>query len=154
MTSSAPEASSHGARALGAALADGVDGVVDVEVEAVVGHVPVGGLMMLLSRMRAPFRARARPPLRPPPTPIVAPVTMVMLVNAIRFPWKDVAVPRVAELVTCQNTWQEFALPIRATRARLAVVSVEPIWKMKSEPLRPSPLRVSVPVSCADELKW
>ena len=110
---------------MGAVPADGVDGVVDVD--AAVVQVPVGGLMMLLSRVRAPFRARARPPLRPPPTPIVAPVVMVMLVNAIRFPWKDVAVPRVAELVTCQNTLQEFALPMRATRARLAVVSVDPI---------------------------
>jgi hypothetical protein len=33
------------------------------------------------------------------------------------------------------------------------VVSAEPIWKMKIEFERPSPLRINVPVSCAYELK-
>lgn len=150
--SSAPAPIKAGANPIGAAPLDGVEGVGDEVVLALV-QIPVGGLITLLSRVSAPFRARARPPFRPPPTPIVAPVVMVMLVSAIRFPWNEVAVPSVAELVTCQNTWQELASPIRATREWLAVVKVEPIWKMKSDPLRPSPLRVSVPVNCADELK-
>ena len=120
-TRNAPLPSNHGATALGAAPVDGVE-VVDAVVQG-----PVGGRMMLLSSVSAPLRARARPPLRPPPTPIVAPVVSVMLVSAIRFPWNEVAVPRVAELVTCQNTLQELVKPLRTTRDALAVVSVDPI---------------------------
>ncbi len=59
---------------------------------------------------------------------VVARVVSVMPLNAIRFPWNEVAVPSVAELVTCQNTLQELALLMRTTREPLAVVSAEPIW--------------------------
>jgi hypothetical protein len=120
-TRNAPEPSSNGTSALGAAPVDGVDTVVEA------AQTPVGGLMMLVSSVRAPFLARARPPLAPPPTPMVALVVRVMLVRAIRFPWNDVAVPRVAELVTCQNTLQELALLMSTTREALAVVSADPI---------------------------
>src|SRR5579864_7165685 len=66
ITNTAPEPRSSGTRMVGAAPVEGVDGVVDVVAEAV--HAPVGGLITLLSSVRAPLRARARPPLTPPPT--------------------------------------------------------------------------------------
>src|ERR1017187_626255 len=122
-TRTVPEPSINGPSAMGAAPVDGVDTVAEV------AQTPVGGLITLLSRVRAPFLARARPPLKPPPTPMVAPVVSVMLVNAIRFPWNDVEVPSVAELVTCQNTLQALARLLSTTRERLAVVSADPIWK-------------------------
>ena len=48
--------------------------------------------MVLLSKVTAPFRAKALP------QPMVAPVFRVMLVSARIFPWNEVVVPRVAEL--------------------------------------------------------
>jgi hypothetical protein len=60
-------------------------------------HVPLGGVMSLESNVSAPFRASARP-VR------LAPVTIVMLVSAIRLPWNCVVEPSVAELPTCQYT--------------------------------------------------
>ena len=42
---------------------------------------------------------------------------------------------------------------MRTTLELLAVVSVLPIWKMKTAFELPWPLRVSVPVSCAEEEK-
>ena len=92
---------------------------------------PVGAMIVLVSRVIAPFCAKARPPFRPPPTPMVAPVVMVMLTRAIRLPWSDVAVPIVAELPTAQNTAQPSAPLVNRTRAPVPVVRVEPIWKMK-----------------------
>jgi len=81
-----------------------------------------GTVIVLVSKVAAPFRARARP-MR------VAPVFMVMLCSAITVPWKLVVVPKVAELVTCQKTPQAWALLVRRTLDPLAVVSVLPIWK-------------------------
>src|SRR5579859_3171457 len=103
VASSAPAPIKAGANPSGATPLEGVEGV-GVELVLALVQIPVGGLITLLCRVSAPFRARARPPFRPPPTPIVAPVVMVMLVSAIRFPWNEVEVRRVAELVTCQNT--------------------------------------------------
>ena len=96
----------------------------------------------MVSRVSAPFRARARP-VR------LAPVTMVMLLSAIRLPWKFAAEPSVAELPTCQYTAHAWAPFTRRTAELLAVVSALPIWKMKT----PLPLSVSEPVSCAEELR-
>jgi hypothetical protein len=64
-----------------------------------------------------------------------------------------VVVPKVAELPTCQNTPQPTAPLINITLLSAAVVSVLPIWKINRGSAFPSPSRVSVPVSCADEEK-
>ena len=56
-----------------------------------------GRVMVLLSRVTAPLRARTRPF-------TVVPVCTVPEVNASMLPTKVVLVPRVAELPTCQNT--------------------------------------------------
>ena len=53
----------------------------------------------LVSRVTAPFSAKARPVM-------VAPVVRVMLVSAMMLPANAVVVPSVAELPTCQNTLQ------------------------------------------------
>src|SRR6202158_4170408 len=79
--------------------------------------------MVLLSNVTAPFRAKALP------QPMVAAVFRVMLVSARIFPWNEVVVPRVAELPTCQNTFESVKLLLKTTKELLAVVSVLPIWK-------------------------
>ena len=63
------------------------------------------------------------------------------------MPAKVVVVPRVAELPTCQNTPHACPPLMNATRELLAVVSVVPIWKMKTELGSPKALSVSVPVN-------
>ena len=55
-----------------------------------------------------------------------------MLVSARMFPANVVVVPSVAELPTCQNTLQCEPPLITTTDEPLAVVSVLPIWKMKT----------------------
>jgi hypothetical protein len=95
---------------------------------------------VLLSSVTAPVCARALPDK-------LAPVFKVMLVNARMFPMNEVVVPRVAELPTCQNTSQAEAPLMGFTEELLAVVSVLPIWKMKTAPGLPCPSRVSVPVN-------
>jgi hypothetical protein len=76
--------------------------------------------MLLVSRVTAPVRARARPERE-------APVVIVMLAIAITLPAKLVLVPKVAELPICQNTLQGFTLPVMRTDESLAVVRVVPI---------------------------
>ena len=61
-------------------------------------------------------------------------------------PLKAVAVPRVAELPTCQNTLQGFAPLTSRTRLPEAVVSVDPAWKMNTAPGSPSASSVTSPV--------
>lgn len=63
----------------------------DVKVDVLVlvlelGQSSDGGTTALLSSVTAPFSARARPPLGPPPTPMLAPVSIVMLVIAMIVP--------------------------------------------------------------------
>ena len=72
--------------------------VVDVEEDVVVEPDArhVGTVIVLPSMVTAPPIARARPL-------TVAPVSSVIEVVAIIVPAKFVVVPRVAELVTCQN---------------------------------------------------
>src|SRR5579864_2097876 len=79
--------------------------------------------MVLLSKVTAPFLANALP------QPMVAPVFRVMLVSARIFPSNEVVVPRVAELPTCQNTFESVKLLLKTTDELLAEVSVLPIWK-------------------------
>ena len=80
---------------------------------------------MLLSSVTAPVCAKALPD-------TLAPVFKVMLVSARMFPMNEVVVPRVAELPTCQNTLQPEPPLMMFTDELLAVVSVLPIWKMKT----------------------
>ena len=153
----APGVPPDGVAAKGEALACGVPGVLEAAVVMGLGVAPAadtqppgGGVMMLLSRVTAPFMASARPPWPDPPTPMVAPVFMVMLVIARMLPWKSVVVPSVAELATCQNTAHAPAPLISSTVYADAVVSVLPIWKMNVAFVLPWPSRVRVPVSCAE----
>jgi hypothetical protein len=97
-----------------------------------------------VSSVTAPLRASARPR-------IVTLLVTVMLCRARMVPTKCVRVPRVAELPICQNTLQEVAPLTRSTRLSLAVVNVEPAWKMKTEFGSPLPFSVSVPVSPTDD---
>ena len=95
--------------------------------------------MVLLSRVTAPFLARA-------PALESAPVCIVMLVRAITVPTKAVSVPRVAELPTCQKTLQAWAPPRSATVLLLAVIRVLPAWKTNTASGSPWASRVRVPV--------
>jgi hypothetical protein len=103
-------------------------------------------VMLLSSSVTAPLRANTRPMMS-------APVFIVIEVSARMFPTKLVVVPRVAELPTCQKTLQAFAPLISSTWLADAVVSVLPIWKMKTAFGSPCASRVSVPVNCADAAK-
>ncbi len=88
-------------------------------------------VMRFESRVTAPFKARALP------SSIVAPV------------------PSVAELPTCQKTLFPGVAPelIVRTKASLAVVSVDPIWKMNCAFESPMSSSVRVPVNSADDPK-
>jgi hypothetical protein len=71
--------------------------VVPAVVDVVVGDetLQVGDVIVLSSSVTAPFRASARPSR-------VAPVFMVIDARARMLPTKEVVVPIVAELPTCQ----------------------------------------------------
>src|ERR1700730_14630926 len=101
-------------------------------------HGQAGTFIGLLSKVNAPFPARALPfRMAPVPTVIDA---LAMIVPANVEP-----VPRVAELPTCQNTSWDEAPPVKMTLlfpGPAAVVSVETIWKMYT----PLPLSVRFPV--------
>src|ERR1043166_4534924 len=47
------------------------------------------------------------------------------------FPLMTEAPPRVAELPTCQKTWQAVAPPLRITWRPTVVIKVDSIWKIK-----------------------
>ena len=96
-------------------------------------------VIVLLSRVTAPFRARRRPS-------TIAPVVAVMEVNARMVPTNDEWVPSVAELPTCQKTLQAWAPLMSPTRLLDAVMIVLPAWKMKTLLGSPWASRVSVPV--------
>src|SRR4051812_39360216 len=102
--------------------------------------------ILFVSSVTAPFRASARPMM-------LAPVFSVTLVSAIRFPINEVVVPSVAELPICHATPQGFPPLINVTDDPAAVVSVLPVLKMNVAAALPWALRVSAPVSCADEAK-
>ena len=76
-----------------------------------------------------------------------------MEASARILPLKSVVVPSVAELPTCQKIRQGCAPLISKTLALLAVMSVLPIWKMKTLLGFPWPSRVSCPVNWADDVK-
>ena len=98
----------------------------------------VGTVISVLFNVTAPFLARSLPLTVEPPSSVIE-------VRARMVPVKEVVVPSVAELPTCQKTLQAWAPPVRVIVASVAVVRVEPAWKIQmSEAL---PLRVSVPVT-------
>lgn len=84
-----------------------------------------GLVMTLLSSVTSPLRARARPS-------IVALLVTAMEVSAMMVPLKDVFVPRVAELPTCQKTLHAWAPLMSATVLEEPVIRVSAIWKMKT----------------------
>src|ERR1700733_4708475 len=100
----------------------------------------------LVSIVTAPLRARALPD-------TLAPVVRVMLVSARMSPMNVVPVPRVAELPICQSTLHGWPPSMTLTDASAAVVSVLPIWKMKTAPGSPWASRTSAPVNWADDEK-
>src|SRR5438874_9213872 len=90
------------------------------------GDVAESGIVIVLaSKVTAPFRANSRPS-------TAAPVVTVMDVKARMFPLKTEVVPRVAELPTCQKTLAALAPPLRITWRPEVVVRVDAIWKMKT----------------------
>ena len=100
--------------------------VVDVAPEAeVVEVVPTaaawqaGAVITLSSRVTAPFCASTRPLTS-------APVLRVMEVSARIVPVNWLAVPRVAELPTCQKTWHAWAPFSSTIRLPDAPTKVEP----------------------------
>jgi hypothetical protein len=104
---------------------------------AVPAAAHVDRVIVFVSKVTAPFRASARPS-------IVAPVVTVIDVKAMIVPLNAEPVPIVAELPTCQKTLQDCAPPLRTTLLPVAVVSVEPAWKIQTS--LDEPERVSVPV--------
>jgi hypothetical protein len=126
--------------ALGLALGDGLgeaealgDGL------AATGDVQDDALIVLLSRVTAPVRARARPF-------TVAPEVIVIDVRAMIVPARVEPVASVAELVTCQKTLQGLAPLMSVTLLDDDVMNVEVALKIQTEFGSFWPSRVSVPV--------
>jgi hypothetical protein len=131
------------ADAVGVGVADAVGVATALDVAGVeVEHAD--RVIVFVSRVTAPFRARTRPS-------TVAPVVSVMLVRAMTVPRKAEPVPRVAELPTCQNTLHAWAPLIRATWLPDAVVRLDPAWNTNTEFGLPAASNVSVPVSPSEE---
>jgi hypothetical protein len=118
-------------------------GVVVVVVVVVVGPggAQVGTEMTLSFRVTAPVCAKTRPS-------TLAPESSVTEANARIVPTKDVVLPSVAELPTCQKTLQAWAPFSRTTDAADAVVKVDPAWKINTALGSPPAFKVSGPVSC------
>lgn len=102
---------------VGGAVVVVVGGGVVVDVGG--GVTQLGRVMVLVSRVTAPLRAKTRPF-------TVVPVCTEIEVNAMMVPTKVVLVPRVAELPTCQNTLHGEAPLMRATVLPDAVINVDP----------------------------
>ena len=103
------------------------------------GVAQLGRVILFLSKVTWPFRAIARPD-------TVLPVSKSTSVSAMMVPTNVVLVSSVAELVTCQNTLQGRASPMRATVLSGAVIKAEPTWKMNTASGLLPPSRISVPV--------
>jgi len=111
-------------------------GVVDVVV--CVGAVHLERVMVLVSRVTAPFRASSLPL-------IVAPVWAVIEARARTVPTNLEPTPIVAELPTCQKTLHACAPLIRATLLFVFMMSVLADWKMNTAFESPCALSVTVP---------
>jgi hypothetical protein len=93
-------------------------------------HLVRAGLPVYFDAARIRFPLSVTEPVSAKTRPVIlAPVVTVSLMNARMLPSKAVLVPRVAELVTCQNTFPAVAPLARTTEELLAVVSVLPILK-------------------------
>ena len=127
---------------LGSAGRRGRAGVVEAVllglVVGVVAHFV--SVSTLLSSVTLPLRARARPS-------ILAPVLREIEVSAMIVPTNRVLEPRVADVPTCQKTWQLCASFSSTTRLLDAVVRPAPIWKMNTASGSPFASRVREPVS-------
>jgi hypothetical protein len=108
--------------------------------------IPAGVLMVLLSKVTAPFRAKALPW-------STAPVPSEIDDNAKIFPANTELVPSVAELPICQNTLEAWAPLVRRTVLLVAVVSALAIWKMNWAFVLPPALSVRVPAIPSVELE-
>ena len=95
--------------------------------------------IVLLSRVTAPVRARARPF-------TVAPEVIVIDVRAMIVPARVDPVASVAELVTCQKTLHGLAPLMSATRLDDDVMNVDVALKIQTEFASFWPSSVSVPV--------
>ena len=96
-------------------------------------------VMVLVSRVTAPFWASNRPLM-------VAPVVAVMDSDARTVPIRCEPVPSVAELPTCQNTLQAWPPPSTMTALFDAVMRVDAVWKMNTALGSPWVSSVKVPV--------
>ena len=114
--------------------------VVLAVVVVVVGELAehVGTVMVLPSRVTAPFWAWTRPV-------TFAPVSSVADVRARIEPTNDVEVPSVADDPTCQKTLHAWAPPSRTTELPVAVRRVLPAWKIKTAAALPPAFKVKVP---------
>src|ERR1041384_4446537 len=83
--------------------------------------VALARVMVLESKVTAPFRANSLPS-------TAAPVVTVMEVNARMLPLKTEVVPKVAELPTCQKILAAFAPSLKITWRPVVVVKVDAIW--------------------------
>lgn len=101
-------------------------------------------VMVLASKATWPFCANARPS-------SVAPVFSVIEVYASMFPLMIESTSRVAELPTCQKTWQAVAPPLRITLRSTVVINVVGIWKMKTAFGSPWASRVRSPDEISSE---
>jgi len=95
--------------------------------------------MVLVSRVTAPLRARRRPW-------IVAVVVALIDVRARTVPTNVEAVPRVAELPTCQYTLHASAPFNSTTELADAVMSVLAAWNTNTVSGLPWASRVRAPV--------
>jgi hypothetical protein len=100
--------------------------------------------MVSSSSVTDPLRASARPWM-------VSPVCTVIDVRARMLPTKVEFVPSVAELPTCQKTWQAWAPLVRMTELAVSVVSVEGAWKIQTALGSPPAFRVSAPPTSSEE---
>jgi hypothetical protein len=100
-------------------------------------------LTVLESSVTAPPRASSRPS-------TVAKVLAVIEVKAMIVPAKVEPTPSVAELPTCQKTLQAWAPLTSRTVLLVAVVRVDPAWKMKTASRSCWASSVNVPVIAND----
>lgn len=115
-------------------------------------HAPVrivwlrhhGRAILLVSRVTEPSMARTWPL-------TVTPMVTVMEIWARTLPAKSVSVPRVAELPISQMTFLAVAPLMRSTWLAVAVVRVDPIWKIHLALRSPWASSVSVLLSPMEE---
>lgn len=92
-------------------------------------------------------------PPRPKSPPFeMAAVSSVTEAAAKTLPTKMLEVPSVADVPTCQYTWQANAPPLSTTLDPAAVIREVPIWKYQASLDEPVPTSVKAPVRVAELL--